>query len=97
MVYVMYSNQYVDLLKNGPDNSTVIVSTGSTLSSDGHNSAEFFLENNIVISVTIQEPYIISVYKDEEQVIQETPVTDEFGAKWLDMAQDVTELDFALF
>lgn len=97
MVYIMYSNQYVDLLKNGPDNSTVIVSRGWALCSNGETCSKFWLKDGVVVIVNTQEPYTISLYKDNKVIMKNVPITREFGMGWLDISDRFDEFEYSMF
>lgn len=85
----MYPNQYVDLLKNGPDNSTVITGYGYSYGVNGLISSEFGLNDNMKVVVKIGEINTIVLYKNNNETVYSHEITDDFGYKWLEKANDL--------
>ena len=84
----MYPNQYIDLLKNGPDNSTVITGYGHSYGINGLVSSKFVLDNNVSVVIKIGDINTITLYENDDKVIYSHEITDDFGCKWLDKANE---------
>ena len=76
--YTNIPEQYLELLRNGPNENTVIRGQGRSAS-----CLAIFLEPNVKIGTNIEGPRTIWVFDNGELVVPPTEITQDFGYKWI--------------
>ena len=76
--YTNIPEQYINIIRNGPDENTVI--RGKLFVGD---YLEIWIKPKIIIGITTKKPEKIYLYSDNNYKITDTPITDDFGAKWI--------------
>ena len=79
--YTNIPEQYLELLRNGPNENTVISGEGIT---HGGLCLNIWIEPDIMIGTDTGEPHEIWVRDGNELVVPPTEVTQDFGYKWID-------------
>ena len=79
--YTNIPEQYLELLRNGPNESTVIRGEGIT---HGGSCLNIWIKPNIMIGTDIEEPHEIWVRDGGKLVVPPTKITKDFGYKWID-------------
>ena len=78
--YTNIPEQYINIIRNGPDENTVIRGYHVNGANSGH--LEIWIKPKIIININTKKPEKISLIEDGN-VIVSTEITETFGKKWI--------------
>ena len=76
--YTNIPEQYINIIKNGPDENTVIRGKNT----DGVH-LEIWIKPRVIIGMTSTQPQEIYLVDRAQLRIPKTKITNDFGSKWL--------------
>ena len=76
--YTNIPEQYINIIRNGPDESTVI--RGHRVSG---NYLVIWIKPRVIIGITSTQPQEIYLVDRAQLRIPKTKITNDFGSKWL--------------
>ena len=76
--YTNIPEQYINIIRNGPDENTVI--RGHRVSGD---YLVIWIKPKVIIGITIHKPQKIDLGINGHLMVPETEITEEFGGKWI--------------